>query len=57
MSFKRRAKKTDLWNDEEFNSISDEERKLYMADAIHSTQAGYLKWWTPVFEEYLRDIK
>ena len=43
----------DLWNDTEFNAISDDERKLYMADAIHPTQAGYLEWWTPVFEEYL----
>ncbi len=37
----------DLWNNEEFNQISDEERTLYMADPIHPTKAGYLKWWTP----------
>ena len=46
----------DLWNDEAFNQISDEERNLYMADKIHPTQAGYLKWWTPRMEEDLYKI-
>ena len=26
---------------------------LYMADPIHPTKAGYLKWWTPKIEEGL----
>lgn len=25
----------------------------FMADKIHPTQAGYLRWWTPKMEEYL----
>lgn len=40
----------DLWNNDQFNHISDVERELYMADAIHPTKAGYLKWWVPYFE-------
>lgn len=45
----------DLWNSEQMNSVSEEDYKLYMADAIHPTQAGYLKWWTPFMEEYLSE--
>ena len=43
----------DLWNDEEFNNISDEERALYMADPIHPMKAGYMKWWCPELERQL----
>lgn len=43
----------DLYTDEAFNSITDEQRSLYMADGIHPTKAGYLLWWTPEMEEYL----
>ncbi len=43
----------DLYTDEEFNAISDEQRAFYMADPIHPTRAGYLEWWTPKMEEYL----
>ncbi|MDD6664776.1 MAG: SGNH/GDSL hydrolase family protein [Eubacterium coprostanoligenes] len=46
----------DLYSDEEFNNITDEERKLYLADKIHPTQAGYLEWWTPVFENTLEEV-
>lgn len=46
----------DLYTDEEFNDISDEQRALYMADDIHPTKAGYLEWWTPKMEEYLYDF-
>lgn len=46
----------DMFNNEEFNKISDEERKLYMADIIHPTKAGYLKWWTPEIEKELYKI-
>lgn len=45
----------DLWNDTDFNNITDEERNLYMADKIHPTQAGYLEWWTPLMEKYIID--
>ena len=46
----------DLYTDKEFNNISDEQRELYMADPIHPTKAGYLKWWTPKMEEYLYEF-
>lgn len=46
----------DLYSDSEFNNISKEERKLYMDDNIHPTKAGYLKWWTPKFEEMFKSI-
>ncbi len=49
----------DLWNDDDFNVLTREERFLYMADPIHPTQAGYLKWWIPYIEgkivEYLAE--
>ena len=45
----------DLYTDSEFNDISESERELYMADDIHPTKAGYLKWWTPTMEDYLID--
>lgn len=41
----------DLWDGRSFNNLTKEERELYMADQIHPTQAGYLKWWTPYMEE------
>lgn len=43
----------DMWNDTEFNVLTDEQRALYMADGIHPVQAGYLEWWTPYIEKYL----
>lgn len=43
----------DLWNNKEINDISEKERKLYMADKIHPTLAGYGKWWLPEFEKAL----
>lgn len=43
----------DLWNDPEMNSVSPENYGLYMYDSIHPTQAGYLQWWTPKFQECL----
>ena len=50
----------DLFNDEEFNDLTDEERALYVADYgtdnIHPTKAGYLEWWTPAFESYLTEV-
>lgn len=41
----------DLFNDEEFNAISDGDYKIYMHDPVHPYKAGYLLWWTPAFEE------
>ena len=43
----------DLWNDETINSITDEQRKLYLVDHIHPTRAGYKEWWLPKFQECL----
>lgn len=43
----------DMWNDAEFNNISEDEKKLYMADDIHPTQAGYYEWWTPYIVSFL----
>lgn len=40
----------DLYTDEEFNNISKEDYKLYMADQVHPTRAGYYYWWTPKIE-------
>lgn len=47
----------DLYNNEEINSISDEERSLYMVDDIHPTRAGYRELWLPEFEECLIAIE
>lgn len=46
----------DLWNDEEFNRISEEQRARWMADVIHPTQKGYFEWWTPKFEIELKKL-
>lgn len=43
----------DLWNADSFNSISKEQRKLFMADGIHPTRAGYRDWWGPEMEKQL----
>lgn len=43
----------DLYTDNAFNDISNEDRSLYMADKIHPTKAGYLMWWTPKMEKYI----
>lgn len=43
----------DLWNNEEFTNLTDEDRKLYQADKIHPTRAGYKNLWLTEFEKYL----
>ena len=43
----------DLWNGESFNSISENERKIYMSDDVHPTKAGYRDWWGPEMEKQL----
>lgn len=45
----------DLWNNEEINSITEEQRKLYLTDSIHPTKAGYKEWWLPEFQKCLYD--
>ena len=43
----------DLYTGDDFNNITEEQRKLYMADPIHPTKAGYLQWWTPEIEKQM----
>lgn len=45
----------DLWTDEGFNEITEDERELYMDDWIHPTKAGYSIWWGPEMEKQLCD--
>ncbi len=35
----------DLWSDDAFNAINDQQRVLYMKDEIHPYKAGYRDWW------------
>lgn len=46
----------DLWNDVDFNNITEEQRKSYLIDHIHPTKAGYKEWWLPKFKEVLYEI-
>lgn len=46
----------DLWNDTEFNIITEDQRKLYLIDHIHPTKAGYKEWWLPKFQETLYEV-
>lgn len=43
----------DLWDNADFNNITDGERRLYMADDVHPTKAGYRDWWGPEIEKQL----
>ena len=45
----------DLWNDEEMNAVSKKDYAKYMSDSIHPNGTGYLEWWTPKFEEFLKN--
>ena len=44
----------DLYTDTVFNDIDKEQNNLFMTDDVHPTRAGYLCWWTPRMEEYLK---
>ncbi len=46
----------DFWNDPSINQITQEQKSLYMIDDVHPSKAGYLLWWTPVFEDALTGI-
>lgn len=46
----------DLWNSEEINSITDEQRKIWLVDHIHPTKAGYKEWWLPEFQKCLYEM-
>lgn len=45
----------DLFNDEAFNAVTDEEYEVYMHDPVHPFKAGYKEWWTPYFDAYLSE--
>ncbi len=51
----------DLWSDDMFNSLTDDQRALYMVDGIHPSKAGYRDWWGPEMErqlvEYLSTVE
>lgn len=44
-----------LWNNP-MNEIDEKDYKLYMADPIHPTKAGYREWWLPEFEKSLCEM-
>lgn len=46
----------DVWNDEEVNDITEQQRKIYLIDHIHPTKAGYKEWWLPKFQEALYEV-
>ena len=46
----------DMQNDAGFNALASEQRELYLADAIHPTNAGYLQWWTPYMENVIWEV-
>ena len=46
----------DLWNNKEMNDVSRQEYRLYMVNGIHPSKAGYREWWTPKFEEKIKEI-
>lgn len=43
----------DLWHDSAMNAVSPADYRLYMADGVHPTRAGYLLWWTPAIRRQL----
>jgi lysophospholipase L1-like esterase len=53
---KRNITVIDLWNNGEINSITDEQRKIYLVDSIHPAKAGYKEWWLPEFRKCLYEI-
>lgn len=46
----------DLWNDEQINSATPEEKAIYLIDEIHPTKAGYKVWWLDSFRECLYEV-
>jgi len=44
----------DLYTDEEFNDITEEQREAYFKpDGVHVTRKAYEEWWGPRFAEFL----
>lgn len=46
----------DLWGDDSFNVLSDDQRACYMADPVHPTLEGYREWWLPAFEAQIEAL-
>ena len=46
----------DLWNNGQLNSVSGEQRALYMNDNIHPTRLGYRDFWLPVIRPELEAL-
>ena len=46
----------DLYNELDGGSYSQDRLKLYMADKIHPSLAGYKEWWTPFFAKKIMEI-
>ena len=43
----------DLWNNPDFENLTEDQRHRWMRDPVHPTWTGYLEWWLPVFEKEL----
>ena len=46
----------DMFNDEAMTAVfGTEQYDVYMFDQVHPYKVGYVEWWTPVIDAYLRD--
>ncbi len=47
----------DLFNNAEMTAIyGTDQYHSYMFDEVHPNRSGYVEWWTPVIDAYLRDF-
>ena len=47
----------DLWNNADMTAVYNSDLyHSYMGDEVHPVRDGYVKWWTPEFENSLTDI-
>lgn len=56
LSHKWDFKIIDLWNNNEFRQVSEEDYKIYMKDPIHPTRLGYSRWVGPEFKKALSNL-
>ena len=46
-----------LWNNSDMTAVYNSDLyHSYMGDEVHPVRDGYVKWWTPEFENSLTDI-
>ncbi len=45
-----------MWDDPAVKAVSLKDYNFWMSDVVHPTKAGYLQWWTPMFEEHLYSL-